>query len=725
MPNFFFKDALLRFNAGFLSARVGEWLYTVALNWLILVETSSPLLLAVINACRLLPTLVLSLPSGYLADRYDRRTLNILINLANAAVIVLTGLCLHYGLPFWACAALVILRAVLTAAEPPFRNTYLCNLFSGLKLKSAIAQNASIMNVGKIIGPVLGGFLLAHYGGLVTFLAAALTTALSSLVLLSMDRQGSEPSTVLRHSDAPEEKTLTLREHFAERPTLRNLVLLALPVMFFGFPYTAMLPVVTETMLGLGAEQFGALLSISSVGALLASTRLAYRPDLSTWKATLRFSLWFAVSVTLLAVVNGFLSAAVVLFAIGYLGQAYRSSSRMCFQDLVPKKDAGKLLGVALMDKGMIPLGGLAIGALAEYWDARMGLALMGLGCILGVLPFFRLTPRLPSALLAACLLGPFLVGCTASQPAEVQDSRASLEVQHVWGTSRVPLAPERVVVLDLPFLDAFSSLGYPVVGFAGTSDRQIPEYLVDRVPKDYTPVFVGERKQPNLEVILSLEPDLIVANPNRHKLIRSQLEQIAPTIALSDASFDEALKSLGILGRITDRVQDAEQTERELRAKIEEIRQNQQKQSPPTVMVVGAFEGEFSTWTKGSFIATLLQATGAAYAFDGPPTASESQTEVAKITVEGLSQLNPEYLFVYGNAERWSEHPLFQGLSALREDRIFVVDRDLWSRARGPIAAEIILKSYGEFLEERAGSSPESSALRVLQANSSTSERL
>jgi hypothetical protein len=91
-----------------------------------------------------------------------------------------------------------------------------------------------------------------------------------------------------------------------------------------------------------------------------------------------------------LALVQGFASAAVVLFLVGYLGQAYRSCSRMHLHEVLPKEGAGRILGLSLMDRGMIPLGGLMLGAITELSGARVSFAVMSLGCLLSVLMFFR-----------------------------------------------------------------------------------------------------------------------------------------------------------------------------------------------------------------------------------------------------------------------------------------------------------------------------------------------
>ena len=696
MPNFQKKNFEKVLNAGFLSARIGEWLFTVALNWAVYTQTESPLLLAVINACRLLPTLFFSVPAGYLADRFDRSRLNLIATALQALLTLAVGLSLALESPFGICALLVVFRASVSASEGTFRNAYLCDIFSGVRLKSVVAQNASVMNLGRIIGPVLGGVLLAKGGSLLTFVAASLCFSAYTIALSSLPQLPSSQ----KKSKEISKKNFSFRETLQSNPELRKLLLLAVPIMFFGFPFTAMLPLITESLLQLGSEEFGSLLAISATGALLASSQLSLKASSSDWAKTKNFAFAFALSLLGLAFVHSYLSTALVLFVIGYFGQAYRTSSRMLFQELVPKERAGKMLGLALMDRGMIPLGGLLIGMIAETGEIRLGLSVMGVGCLLSLMVFFTPEKRAlrssTFALSLAALISTLISGChTESTPAGI--AGPSLTIEHAWGNTPVPLQPQRIVVLDLPFLDACTALEQTVVGFAGTSDQNIPGYLTGQLPPGEAPRFVGERKQPNLEIIYKLKPDLIIANPDRHKLIRSQLESVAPTIAFTDNSFQEITSMTQTLANITQREHHFDSLSRQLEESLKKARSQQKKSS--SVLVVGAFEDEFSTWTAGSFVGTLFQEIGADYSFKGQPTASESQTEVAKITIETLAQLNPDSLFVYGDPSSWSGNKIYRALKANQNQRIMSVSRDLWSRARGPLAALEILEAYSNFL--------------------------
>ena len=381
MPNKITAHKLKRYHSGFLSARIGEWLYTLALNWLVLTETSSPLLLAVINACRLLPSLVLSVPAGKLADRFERRYLNRIIAVLNTALVALTGVAFYFGLPFELCAGLVVLRAVVTAAEAPIRNAFLCGILSGDDLKSAVAQNASVMNLGRILGPALAGVSLAKLGGPATFALASVFCAVYFLVLEGL-KVDSHPEL----ADCPclDQQPSVLKD-LKQRPQLGKLIWFALPIMFFGFPYTAMLPLFTEAILKLGPEELGVLVSVAAAGALSASSFLSVNPGEARWTQLRNYALGFGLALTVFSTATSFMASAISLFLVGALGQAYRTSSRMMFQDLVPRGCAGRMMGLALMDRGMIPLGALLIGFVAEAFGARMGFMVMGLGSMTSV----------------------------------------------------------------------------------------------------------------------------------------------------------------------------------------------------------------------------------------------------------------------------------------------------------------------------------------------------
>lgn len=293
----------------------------------------------------------------------------------------------------------------------------------------------------------------------------------------------------------------------------------------------------------------------------------------------------------------------------------------------------------------------------------------------------------------AITLLGAtMLTGCTTTDKTESQKQSAKQgpvkTISHIWGETEIQGTPTKVIALDFSFADEMSALGVFPAGMAGTGAEHVPEYLADYVT-EYT--YVGERKEPNLELIRSANPDLIIANPDRHKMIKNELQDIARTIALDDDSYNEILKNTELLGDLLGKKAEAEKVRKDLEAKIQNAKGK--IQGKPTVLVVGSFEDEFSVWVKDSFIGSLMSDAGTTYAFTGSKgTTSEGKSEVTKLTMERLAEINPDFLFVYGDLSLWINNPLFTNLKAFKEGKVIEVDRNIWSRGRGPIAASLIL---------------------------------
>src|SRR3712207_2137154 len=149
------------FAAGYLVSQAGEWMTLVALNWAVLEFTGSALYLGLINACRMVPAFLLSVPAGVLADRSDRRKLLILLQ----AGIMPSTLCVGYLLaaesPFWLLAVVVTLRSVLMAVVIPVRNSLIPNLVPESQVASAVAVDSVVRNISRIVGPAIAGTLLA------------------------------------------------------------------------------------------------------------------------------------------------------------------------------------------------------------------------------------------------------------------------------------------------------------------------------------------------------------------------------------------------------------------------------------------------------------------------------------------------------------------------------------------------------------------------------------
>lgn len=149
------------FAAGYLVSQAGEWMTLVALNWAVLEFTGSALYLGLINACRMVPAFLLSVPAGVLADRSDRRKLLILLQAGILPSTFCVGYLLAADSPFWLLAIVVTLRSSLMAVVIPVRNSLIPNLVPESQVASAVAVDSGVRNLSCIVGPAIAGILLA------------------------------------------------------------------------------------------------------------------------------------------------------------------------------------------------------------------------------------------------------------------------------------------------------------------------------------------------------------------------------------------------------------------------------------------------------------------------------------------------------------------------------------------------------------------------------------
>ena len=370
--------------SGSFVTRVGDWMDLVALNWAVLQFTNSPLHLGIINACRLVPTFLLSIPAGILADRYDRRKLLIWLQIGMMLLTFCLGYLVGARQSFWLFAFIVTLRSMLAAMDPPIRNALIPNLVPQSSMASAIAINTMVINLSRIIGPAIAGALIAIMDIAQLFYINAWGTlgVLFSLLVIRAD-SFSTP-------DKKKGEKTALREaadYVKSQPSVQSLLILAIVPMVFGFPYTTMLPLFSRDLLNLGPEGFGMLLSVSSIGAIVGTTWLSLGKEIKGAGKWLIYSIiGFGCSLLIFIGTKNLFVAGAAMFLVGLTSQTYRTLSRITLQMHVPDRLRGRILSIALMDRGFIPLGAILIGAIATWGGTLWAGGVMGLGCIVTTL---------------------------------------------------------------------------------------------------------------------------------------------------------------------------------------------------------------------------------------------------------------------------------------------------------------------------------------------------
>ncbi|WP_197050763.1 ABC transporter substrate-binding protein [Deinococcus sp. YIM 77859] len=270
----------------------------------------------------------------------------------------------------------------------------------------------------------------------------------------------------------------------------------------------------------------------------------------------------------------------------------------------------------------------------------------------------------------------------------------AAISVKHERGTLDLKAPAQRVVGLEYSFLDTLIALGVrPVGGALGTQggDRGAPPYLQ---PLTRNVTSIGSRAQPNLEAILAVKPDLILADAFVHRDLYPQLARLAPTAAFQSrrGSYEDVMQQVLDIGRLVGREAQARQLLRDQAQLLAKAQAFTNRKAPPVVMAV-VTEQSVTLHSTESFVGSLIEKLGRKNAVK--PQGAQTQYEV---TLEGLAALNPATLVLFTGADErpivreWAKHPLWQKMTAVKRGRVYEFDRDLWTRARGPIALKQML---------------------------------
>jgi hypothetical protein len=253
-------------------------------------------------------------------------------------------------------------------------------LVSREALASAVASQTAVMSLSRIIGPAIGGalVLVVPIEAVFWINGASFLAVLWTLVLVRTDALA-HPVQASRRYDLRE-----AIDYIRADRAVQSLLILAIVPMVFGFPYTSLMPLFARDLLHLGPAGVGVLLSVAAAGALAGSS-WASIPGFGAraGRTMVTATLVFGLSLLAFTASRSFVVAAVAIFVTGLAGQMYRTTSRITLQSTVPDRLRGRILSIALMDRGFIPAGAVLIGTVADRSGTSAAGILMGCGCLI------------------------------------------------------------------------------------------------------------------------------------------------------------------------------------------------------------------------------------------------------------------------------------------------------------------------------------------------------
>jgi MFS family permease len=367
------------FFSGQLISVSGTWMQDTALPWLVLQLTHSPVYVGLLVFARYAPFMAFGLFAGALADRFDNRRVVIgtqassMLIAAGLAVLALSGVD-----QLWPYFVLAFLGGTALVFDAPNRHALTFQLVGRDELPNAVALNSSLFNAGRVVGPAVGGVLIAavgvgwcfavNAGSFLAVLAGLLLMRSSELFSLDRGLVSTKTGAAIREGLA----------YVWRSPQLKLVLGITIVVSATGFNFRVLLPVLASGTLHAGAEVFGVLFACFGAGALLGALGSAALGRAS-WKALILGAAGFSSGMLLLAPVRNAVVAAALLFVIGFCFSTWTANSQSILQLTAPDRLRGRVLGLYLFAfAGLSPVGALLAGWLADVGGTELAFAFAG-----------------------------------------------------------------------------------------------------------------------------------------------------------------------------------------------------------------------------------------------------------------------------------------------------------------------------------------------------------
>jgi MFS family permease len=384
------------FFAGQGISLIGTWMTQLATIWLVYNLTNSPLMLGVVGFSSQIPSFFLAPFGGVFVDRFSRyRTLIgtqvlAMIQSLTLAVLALTGM-----IQVWHIIVLSLCQGFINALDAPARQAFVPELVEHREdLANAIAINSTMINGARLIGPAIGGLLIARVGTGYCFLIDGLSYIAVIAALLAMKVK---PWKNVVSDGNPLQKVKEGFVYAFSFPPIRSILLLSTLVSLMGLQNTILVPVIAEQVLKGGAETLGFLMAASGVGALTGGIYLATRQTIFGIGNLIAFAPGILGTGLIAFSLSRFLPLSLFTMLFVGLGTILQiAASNTFLQTIVEDDKRGRLMSLYTMSfLGMIPVGNLLGGILASHIGATNTLIIDGIACILGSIVFSRQLPAL------------------------------------------------------------------------------------------------------------------------------------------------------------------------------------------------------------------------------------------------------------------------------------------------------------------------------------------
>ncbi|MGB9742038.1 MAG: MFS transporter [candidate division WOR-3 bacterium] len=373
----------------------GTWMQNVAKSWLVLTVTNSPFFVGLDSAMNWLPVWLVSLPAGVLADRFNKRNLMLFSQSALALLALLLALLTWTRvINIYHILFISFLAGIFVALNAPVAQTLVPELVGRKNVLNAIALNASMFNIARMVGPAIAGSILTFSGPAPVFAlnAASFLAIILALLYIRLEKP------ITNTSNEPIVAQLFSGLRFVKsHPDIRILILMTGVFSSFGIAYIPLMPVLARDVLHQDARGYGLMMTCLGAGAVIGGLTLAslsktrYRG-----KILLSGTMLFGILLIACSFCRNYHLALFLLILIGICQTSISALTNTLIQTLSPDHIRGRAMSVfSLFFNGMFPIGSLIAGSIAQTKGALFALLLSGVVILLSLTTITLLRPQL------------------------------------------------------------------------------------------------------------------------------------------------------------------------------------------------------------------------------------------------------------------------------------------------------------------------------------------
>ena len=360
----------------------GTWMQTIGQAWLVLKLTDSGVQLGLVTAAQFLPILILGPWGGVIADRFPKRKLLYFTQTSAGVLALLLGTLVVTGVvQLWMVYVIAVIFGLINVIDNPTRQTFIMEMVGQDHLTNAISLNSTQVNLARVIGPAIGGALIATVGLAPLFFIIAISYLAVLFALFKMSAKELHPIAIVAKARG---QVMAGFRYVMATPILRDTLVMMAIIGTLTYEFTVILPLFAQFTFNSGASGYAALTVAMGFGSMLGGLYSASRKK-TTPKMLTVAAFFFGVAMLIAAGAPTFLLATIAMMLVGFCSIIFLSMGNVTLQMESEPRMRGRVMALwAVAFIGSTPIGGPIIGFIGQYAGPRWGLATGGVAALVG-----------------------------------------------------------------------------------------------------------------------------------------------------------------------------------------------------------------------------------------------------------------------------------------------------------------------------------------------------